>query len=299
MRKSACLILAVVMTVLLTSCGALNKNKQVELTEKDIKYIDTVFEYMSGWDVSQYDSGKNWSINKISFFDFDGTDKLTFYVNYPITDIYGQGYYVYEDSMKAMSFDVYDHEGKTRNSGCVVQNTTNGTDWDSTATDEEKYETIKKAYTKFLQSNVDGYEMKSDQEIVSESDTTSHPNESIEYNGHHYKLFTQGMNWNEAKEYCQSFGGHLLTISSTEENKFIVDTFLINNDAGILLGFSDNEKEGKWIWVNDEEVIYTNWAENEPNNENNEDYALVYHDGTWNDGHLEKENWPFVCEWDY
>lgn len=146
---------------------------------------------------------------------------------------------------------------------------------------------------------VDGYEMKSDQEIVSESDTTSHPNDSIEYNGHHYKLFTQGMNWNEAKEYCQSFGGHLLTISSTEENKFIVDTFLINNDAGILLGFSDNEKEGKWIWVNDEEVIYTNWAENEPNNENNEDYALVYHDGTWNDGHLEKENWPFVCEWDY
>ncbi|MCI7211757.1 MAG: C-type lectin domain-containing protein [Ruminococcus bromii] len=146
---------------------------------------------------------------------------------------------------------------------------------------------------------VDGYEMKSDQEIVSESDTTSHPNDSIEYNGHHYKLFTQGMNWNEAKEYCQSFGGHLLTISSTEENKFIVDTFLINNDAGILLGFSDNEKEGKWIWVNDEEVVYTNWAENEPNNENNEDYALVYHDGTWNDGHLEKENWPFVCEWDY
>lgn len=155
MRKSACLILAVVMTVLLTSCGTLNKNKQVELTEKDTKYIDTVFEYMSGWDVSQYDSGKNWSINKISFFDFDGTDKLTFYVNYPITDIYGQGHYVYEDSMKAMSFDVYDHEGKTRNSGCVVQNTTNGTDWDSTATDEEKYETIKKAYTKFLQSNVD------------------------------------------------------------------------------------------------------------------------------------------------
>lgn len=146
---------------------------------------------------------------------------------------------------------------------------------------------------------VDGYEMKSDQEIVSESDTTSHPNDSIEYNGHHYKLFTQGMNWNEAKEYCQSFGGHLLTISSTEENKFIVDTFLINNDAGILLGFSDNEKEGKWIWVNDEEVVYTNWAENEPNNENNEDYALVYHDGTWNDGHLGKENWPFVCEWDY
>ena len=146
---------------------------------------------------------------------------------------------------------------------------------------------------------VDGYEMKSDQEIVSESDTTSHPNDSIEYNGHHYKLFTQGMNWNEAKEYCQSFGGHLLTISSTEENKFIVDTFLINNDAGILLGFSDNEKEGKWIWVNDEKVVYTNWAENEPNNENNEDYALVYHDGTWNDGHLEKENWPFVCEWDY
>lgn len=64
----------------------------------------------------------------------------------------------------------------------------------------------------------------------------------------------------------------MLTISSNKENKFIVDTFLINNDTGILLSFSDNEEDGKWKWFNDEEVFYTNWIENKPNNE---DYSLV------------------------
>lgn len=48
--------------------------------------------------------------------------------------------------------------------------------------------------------------MKFNQEIATENYTISFPNEAIEYNGHHYILFThilftQGMYWNEAKEY--------------------------------------------------------------------------------------------------
>lgn len=37
---------------------------------------------------------------------------------------------------------------------CVMQTVLNGTDWDYTSTDEEKYETIKEAYIYFLQNNI-------------------------------------------------------------------------------------------------------------------------------------------------
>ncbi|MGN1434010.1 MAG: hypothetical protein ACI4XI_09955 [Ruminococcus sp.] len=109
---------------------------------------------MTSWDISKYDSGKNWNINKISFFDFDGTEKLTFYVNYPITDVYGHGYYVYSDSMEPISLSIYDHDARIRNRGWISQNTINGIQWDTDATDEEKYEAIKNAYIYFLQNNI-------------------------------------------------------------------------------------------------------------------------------------------------
>lgn len=154
MKKIISVFLTVILTVSLVSCSGAETEKQVELTDEDYQYIDTVYNSMSGWDLPQYDSGQNWNIHKISFFDFDGTNKLTFYVNYPITDVYGHGYYVYTDRMTTMSIGVYDHDERTRNSGWITRNTVDGIDWDSSATDEEKYETIKEAYIHFLQTNI-------------------------------------------------------------------------------------------------------------------------------------------------
>ncbi len=117
---------------------------------------------------------------------------------------------------------------------------------------------------------------------------------SGEYGGHWYKLITDEMNWIEADEYCRSIGGHLVTITSEGENSFVQS--LISEST--MIGLSDASEEGVWTWVTGEDVTYTNWARNEPNNEANEDYALMRADGTWNDGHLQKENRVFVCEWE-
>ncbi len=119
------------------------------------------------------------------------------------------------------------------------------------------------------------------------------------FNGHTYALFTNEMNWNEAKSYCEGMGGHLVTISSAEENQHLLDTFLSQIDSGVSIGFTDATTEGNWTWVTSEPAnAYTNWDEGEPNDEANEDFALMTTSGTWNDGHLDEENWPFICEWD-
>ena len=65
-----------------------------------------------------------------------------------------------------------------------------------------------------------------------------------------------------------------------------------------MLGASDSETEGIWKWVTGEDFVYSNWDPGEPNNEYNEDYALIKTSGFWNDGHLEREDWFFICEWE-
>ena len=118
------------------------------------------------------------------------------------------------------------------------------------------------------------------------------------YNGHVYAVYNP-MTWTEADAYCRKIGGHMLTINSAEENAFITDNILNDIGHAAMLGYSDAAEEGKWMWVNGTSGSYTNWAENEPNNEFEEDYALISLDGKWNDGHLDQEEWVFICEYDY
>ena len=121
------------------------------------------------------------------------------------------------------------------------------------------------------------------------------PTDTIEFNGHYYAYFSSGMIWNDAKEYCESLGGYLVCITSQEENDFVMS--IVESD--IIIGLSDAENEGVWKWVSGEDVHYKNFRSGEPNNEFNEDYAcLAKSNGSWNDGHCERELWSFVCEWD-
>ena len=44
-----------------------------------------------------------------------------------------------------------------------------------------------------------------------------------EFNGHYYKLYNEGIIWVEALKCCRELGGHLVTITSRNEQQFIVD----------------------------------------------------------------------------
>lgn len=57
-------------------------------------------------------------------------------------------------------------------------------------------------------------------------------------------------------------GGHLVSIGSACENAFV------SGIAGgwAWIGFTDQDSEGNFVWVNGEPVTYTNWCGDEPNN---------------------------------
>lgn len=57
-----------------------------------------------------------------------------------------------------------------------------------------------------------------DDEIPSKAESQN----STEKNGHRYQVFDESMSWTDAKIYCENLGGHLVTINSEEEQKFLV-----------------------------------------------------------------------------
>lgn len=130
----------------------------------------------------------------------------------------------------------------------------------------------------------------------------------VEYKGHYYKLYYHSETWEDARDYCESLGGHLATITSQEENDFLYDFITSCGVTNAYFGLSDATEEEFWRWTTGETLEYTNWNSGEPNNESsNEDYAMFYckyGSGTWNDGNYGQgtagDNYPiyFICEWD-
>ncbi len=122
---------------------------------------------------------------------------------------------------------------------------------------------------------------------------SSFPNPVYEWNGHFYALTESEVDWESAEAKAVSHGGHLITISSQEEQVFVESTFLTPPDRVFWIGMTDAEREGDWHWVSGEPVQYTNWAgKGEPNNVTSrhpitgsvveEDYGVI--------------NWHFVLE---
>jgi|GEM_PF-1713791 len=98
-------------------------------------------------------------------------------------------------------------------------------------------------------------------------------------NGHAYYKSADAVGlvtWETAKANCESYGAHLMTINSQEEND------LAPGDYSYWIGMHDSVTEGEINWVAGEPINYTNWGTNEPNGDL-EDYIQVRTDKKWND----------------
>ncbi|MBI89791.1 MAG: hypothetical protein CMG60_06865, partial [Candidatus Marinimicrobia bacterium] len=103
-----------------------------------------------------------------------------------------------------------------------------------------------------------------------------------------YYISENAMVWTDASEMAQSYGGHLATVTSQEEQDFL-------GGFGGWIGLTDENVEGQWEWVTGEPVDYTNWFNGEPNDAGSgEDYVERYSDG-WND-HQSDHMMPFFME---
>lgn len=130
---------------------------------------------------------------------------------------------------------------------------------------------------------------------------------SFSFAGHSYAYYDEAESWEAAKEFCESMDGHLVTITSKEENDAVWAFANTVGNQSVFLGLSDANQEGKWEWVTGEYFSYSNWTEGEPNAyteaENYAEFAFNSETGTWNDfkfdTHAGVPKTGFICEWEY
>lgn len=131
------------------------------------------------------------------------------------------------------------------------------------------------------------------------------PSDAFEYNGHHYKIYSNVCNtWEEAKSYCEGLGGHLAVISSQEENDALFGYLIESGYTTAYFGLYQDQSD-EWVWVTSDTGNYLNWHADEPSHDTNEKYAEFYWkftDGTWNDGNFgsgtQSDTRNFICEWE-
>ena len=77
-----------------------------------------------------------------------------------------------------------------------------------------------------------------------------------------------GPSWTQAETEAKRLGGNLVTINSSSENDFIINSFLDNNQGvhnNKWIGLSDQDNEGNFTWADNSTSKYRNWASSEPN----------------------------------
>jgi hypothetical protein len=104
-------------------------------------------------------------------------------------------------------------------------------------------------------------------------------------NGHFYLpvAVPEGITWSQANGAASSLGGHLVTMTSLEENDFVLaqvrdDIYWTKYGRGASVGPwiggyqlpGSVEPANGWLWVTGAPFTYTNWAEGEPSNSQRE-----------------------------
>ncbi|MDF1842901.1 MAG: lectin-like protein, partial [Rubripirellula sp.] len=111
----------------------------------------------------------------------------------------------------------------------------------------------------------------------------------LEKNGD-FELIEDTFTWNEAFQDAKARGGQLATIDSSSDQQLAESKL---GSSSVWIGGTDEGHEGNFKWV--EMVGYQNWAPTEPSL-NNEHYAHLRSDGTWNDRSATSELSGYLLE---
>jgi len=165
-------------------------------------------------------------------------------------------------------------------------------------------------------SNIKSRQVRMDQTFspVSVLDRKPPPSDSVVYQGHHFKVFSDGANWNWAEQKCQEMGGHLAVIHDNEGNEFVHG--LIHRYSAAWIG-AERAADTPWRWVNNSSFDFDHWTPGDAVNGINRKIgpamkAVMLGDAPWSDGATgrggcwitqpgHETRWvpAYVCEWEY
>ncbi len=122
--------------------------------------------------------------------------------------------------------------------------------------------------------------------FICEVENTFKPSKIENYNGHTYSLFETSLSWENAKEFCEKSGGHLVTINDSMEQEFIENLLTYGEKELYWLG--GVKEDDSFVWLDGKTITYDNYYDGEPNNYDNlESFLQISNAGTtkykWND----------------
>lgn len=143
------------------------------------------------------------------------------------------------------------------------------------------------------------------------------PEGAVYYNGSHYKMYDEYYAWNEAAAQCETLGGHLLTITSADEQAFVASYLAENGTRNVYWLGANCESGTEWKWVTDEAYDYVpdeqaiDYWGTAPYAMGIMDIEMFGPTGTWGDfeyqGYIPNdanyvirypEQFGYICEWD-
>ena len=122
-------------------------------------------------------------------------------------------------------------------------------------------------------------------------DSSKTPVKTVKANGHIYALYDNQLGWEDAADFCEEQGGHLVSINSAEENRLVYD--MISDRQGYCwIGLSSPDHSSNWVWVDGTDYDdYHNWYD--PyygTTDSGEYYAMIYP--------MDYGNNPYAGTWD-
>ena len=82
------------------------------------------------------------------------------------------------------------------------------------------------------------------------------------FSGKDYYISNVGGNYVIGKVACEYLGGNLVTITSEEENAFVINALMEYGGGSnhLWLGLDDQDGDGEYNWVTGEPLVYTNYS---------------------------------------